>query len=291
MTIRIAYPGSEARSIVKDGETVATNPWNDDPEIMTYDPIQQTHCGENRYLGVKNILEFYITSGCTLQIVPKDSIQTLVRMEWTVSEFFDAGGTTQFVDRLAGSLGIHASTIKVVSVYEGSLVVNYEMTVEEPEDNPDPSAPPPMSLEELAAAQTQAFASGTADLGGAPLLTVAAVETQAYVPRTAAGEAPAPPPVAVPIVSDGVVTAPGYDPVILTRTATNACQFYDGIHYQFLTLFDELLFGLMQEQVRSFKPGCKADWGLSGARSQISSYIGMTVALSAVTYWVSSESI
>lgn len=32
------------------------------------------------------------------------------------------------MDRVAGSLGIHASTIKIVSVYEGSLVVNYDIT-------------------------------------------------------------------------------------------------------------------------------------------------------------------
>lgn len=173
MTIRIAYPGAEARAITKDGETVPHNLWNDDPDVMTYGPIEQTHCGENRYLGVRNILEFYLTSGCTLQIVPKDSIQTLVRMEWTVSEFFDSGGTTAFVDRLSGSLGIHASTIKVVSVYEGSLVVNYEMTASEDDDSG-------MALEELAAAQTEAFAnpdSGIADAIGAPVLTVAAVQT------------------------------------------------------------------------------------------------------------------
>jgi hypothetical protein len=46
-------------------------------------------------------------------------------MEWTFDEFFTAGGSTTFMDRIAGSLGIHASTIKIVSVYEGSLVVNY----------------------------------------------------------------------------------------------------------------------------------------------------------------------
>jgi len=32
------------------------------------------------------------------------------------------------MDRVAASLGIHASTIKIVSVYEGSLVVNYEIS-------------------------------------------------------------------------------------------------------------------------------------------------------------------
>lgn len=49
-------------------------------------------------------------------------------MEWSMDSFFSAGGTTSFMDRIAGSLGIHASTVKIVSVYEGSLVVNYEVT-------------------------------------------------------------------------------------------------------------------------------------------------------------------
>ena len=36
------------------------------------------------------------------------------------------------MDRVAGALGIHASTIKIVSVYEGSLVVNYEIEASNP---------------------------------------------------------------------------------------------------------------------------------------------------------------
>lgn len=46
-------------------------------------------------------------------------------MEWTFAEFFADGGTTKFVDRLAASLGIHGSEIKIVSVYEGSLIIDY----------------------------------------------------------------------------------------------------------------------------------------------------------------------
>jgi hypothetical protein len=57
-------------------------------------------------------------------------------MEWTMDAFFENGGTTSFMDRVAGSLGIHASTIKIVSVYEGSLVVNYEIS----DPNNDPVA-------------------------------------------------------------------------------------------------------------------------------------------------------
>ena len=45
--------------------------------------------------------------------------------------FFKNGGTTAFLDRLAGSLGIHASSIKMVSVYQGSLVINYAITADD----------------------------------------------------------------------------------------------------------------------------------------------------------------
>lgn len=59
MTIRIAYPGAESRSITLNGEIVEYNEWDD--TINGYGPIKQTKCGENRFIGVKNILEFYIT--------------------------------------------------------------------------------------------------------------------------------------------------------------------------------------------------------------------------------------
>lgn len=52
-------------------------------------------------------------------------------MEWTMDAFFKKGGTTTFIDRLAGSLGIHASSIKMVSVYQGSLVINYAIVADD----------------------------------------------------------------------------------------------------------------------------------------------------------------
>lgn len=103
-----------------------------------YGPILQTKCGENRYIGVENIFEFYLDGTCEIGIQPRDAIQTRVRMEWSMKEFFDAGGTTTFVDRLCGSLGIHASTVKVIGAKDGSVVVDYEIL---------PSADEPMSIE------------------------------------------------------------------------------------------------------------------------------------------------
>lgn len=76
--------------------------------------------------------------------------------------FFSGGGTTQFIDRLTASLGIHASTVKIVSVYEGSLVVNYEIGADDPEQ-----------LESIAAKQNEVLTSNSVDLG-APVLAVEA---------------------------------------------------------------------------------------------------------------------
>ncbi len=77
-------------------------------------------CGTNRYIGVQNFLEFYLTPGCTLNIIPRDAILVSVRLQWTLNEFFTSGETT-FTQRLAAVLGIDISRVKVVAAYNGSL--------------------------------------------------------------------------------------------------------------------------------------------------------------------------
>lgn len=76
---------------------------------------------------MENYLEFYLEPGCDLQVQPKDSIMARLRMDWTMTEFWSQGGTTRFVDRLASVLGISAHRIKVVSVYEGSVILDVQI--------------------------------------------------------------------------------------------------------------------------------------------------------------------
>jgi len=59
LIVRIAYPGAESRQILKDGKRVDMNQW--DESTRGYGEITRSFCGENRYIGVKNILEFYLT--------------------------------------------------------------------------------------------------------------------------------------------------------------------------------------------------------------------------------------
>ena len=48
-----------------------------------------------------------------------------------MNQFFADGGTTKFVDRVAASLGLKPANIKVVSVYQGSVVVDFTIVEDE----------------------------------------------------------------------------------------------------------------------------------------------------------------
>ena len=207
MVLRILYSNAGSRAVLKAGEEISYNAWDDTTRafgVITRD--KKMGCGENRYLFT-NILEFYLTEGCELNVTPRDAIQTMVRMEWTTDQFFAEGGTTTFAQRLAGSLGIHMSTVKVVSVYQGSLVVNYELASTEEE---------PLKLEEIQSLQTQKFATGNVDIG-APILDVAITKAPSLQPKgvSTVDEVPE------SIVKDGQVTATGFPPVVLVPTASN----------------------------------------------------------------------
>jgi hypothetical protein len=84
VTIRIKYPKAGVY-IIKDvnGKEIKANTWN--TTIQAPGLIREAYCGENRYVGVVNILEFYLTKGCTIFVEPIDSIQASVRMNWTLN--------------------------------------------------------------------------------------------------------------------------------------------------------------------------------------------------------------
>lgn len=105
------------------------NGW--DNNIQAASLIKETVCGENRFVGIVNILEFYLAPGCNITIAPVDSIRTNLRLNWTLDQFYSSGGTTKFQDRIAASLGIKVANVKIVSVYQGSVVVDFSLVEDE----------------------------------------------------------------------------------------------------------------------------------------------------------------
>lgn len=133
MKIKIPYPNAGAYTVYLKGSEIPYTPW--DEALGRHGELSKTQgCGENRFVGIENFLEFYLTSECTVTIAPRDAIMTSVRMEWTLDEFYADGGVVSFADRVAAALGIHASTVKIVAVYEGSVIVDFFVEVEEEEE-------------------------------------------------------------------------------------------------------------------------------------------------------------
>ena len=199
--IKIPYPVAGSMQVYADGVKKAYTPWDDtinSAAVLT----KQQGCGENRFVGVDNFLEFYITPGCLIEIEPKDAIMTRVRMDWSLSAFYSNGGTTMFADRLAASLGIPSYRVKIVAVYEGSVVCE-TMIVEEDEEEEeaireqkeangevvDENPAPAVSLEDLLNTLVEQAESGDLDVG-APVMGISNMESN----ETLAGDpVPEPP--------------------------------------------------------------------------------------------------
>jgi hypothetical protein len=134
--IRVQFPESAAYKVYDSaGVELTQNEWDEDlggpayltktKGVMSDALTDYPNCGEWRYKGLDNYIDFYLTPGCEIEIRKRDAILSAVRMEWTLAEFYEEGGTTSFADRVSAALGVHASQVKVVAVYYGSVNVEY----------------------------------------------------------------------------------------------------------------------------------------------------------------------
>lgn len=129
--VHVPYWNAGSYYVYINGKYIPNTPWDKEAGVQS-ELTGLRGCGENRYVGIKNYLEFILTAGCELQVLPVDSITSSVRMQWTMAEFYAAGGVVSFTDRVAAALGIHASTIKTVAVYKGSVVVDFNILSQDP---------------------------------------------------------------------------------------------------------------------------------------------------------------
>ena len=118
--LKIPYPNAGSYSVKVGGQILTPIAFGTTIDVTT------AVCGTNRYVGVQNFLEFFLTPGCTANVIPRDAILCNVRLQWTLAEFFVSGETT-FTQRLASVLGIDISRVKVVAAYEGSLNVQIQI--------------------------------------------------------------------------------------------------------------------------------------------------------------------
>lgn len=142
-------------------------------------------------------------------------------MNWTMAEFFSDGGTTRFVDRLASSLGIPSYRIKVVSVYEGSVVFDFAVEQEPVATTTTDASGNTVALPAATIAANQASAlaalttlettlttqasTGTLSVG-APVMGLAKVDSSTGTSKLLAGDPIPEPPSRNPTIQVPVVT-------------------------------------------------------------------------------------
>jgi len=54
-----------------------------------------------------------------------------IRMEIPISDFYANNGPTLFIDRMAAFLGIPNDKMRIVSIVEGSTVIDYEIVMDD----------------------------------------------------------------------------------------------------------------------------------------------------------------
>jgi hypothetical protein len=122
--IKVPYWNAGSYEVKVNGKVISSTPW--DEALGRNAPVtMRKGCGENRFVGVENFLEFYLVPDCTVYVSPRNAITGSVRLEWTLDQFYASGGVVSFVDRVSSALGIHASEMKIVAVYKGSVIIEY----------------------------------------------------------------------------------------------------------------------------------------------------------------------
>lgn len=135
MLVTIKYPDAGAYKVYDEyKEILPPTDWDYNEERWAR-PTGR-YCGENRFEGLINQLQFWIVPGCTLYVVPRDAIMLSIRLEWTLTEFYQEKSIGKFTDRMAAALGVHKADLKVVQVYEGSVIIDFiVMSEDEPSED------------------------------------------------------------------------------------------------------------------------------------------------------------
>ena len=93
--ITLKYPDAGAYKVYdRNKELAIPTIW--DYDIENWAVPTGKYCGENRFVGVYNYLQFWIEPGCRLYVAPRDAIMLAVRLEWTFEEFFKEDGIGKF---------------------------------------------------------------------------------------------------------------------------------------------------------------------------------------------------
>ena len=128
--ILIDFSQSRIFKVFANNKEVEANKFN--RATKKHNPVQRVYCGEHTYTKLTYIYEFYLPYGCTIRLEGQDVLEGMVRFQMTYEYFFELGGTSWFADKFASVLGISQDRIRVVGIAEGSVIIDFYLTSNEP---------------------------------------------------------------------------------------------------------------------------------------------------------------
>jgi len=125
--------------------------------------ISNFTCGQNKWVPVQNVLQFYITNeiDCVLTLKTIDSIQLSMRFDTTVKEFFANNGPTTLIYRMAALLGIPAEQVRVTNVVQGSAIATVQVLKQTPTSLTQTSQAQTIDLDKAASTILGSISNGT----------------------------------------------------------------------------------------------------------------------------------
>ena len=129
-----------------------------------------TECGDNMWNVDEHSLQVYFDAdagsdgqGCVLVLESGSAVKLSVRLDVTLEDYLGQDGLSLFVDRIAETLGIHVSRIRIVGVRLGSVRV--DCFIEQSDDAALSEEEKSEELEEVLGNLEKALAEGALDFG------------------------------------------------------------------------------------------------------------------------------
>lgn len=186
VAIWIYYPVANAITVM------ANNKISNDSILATSDEDvlnRKTICGANKYFYKNGTVAFIVTGGndCQVRVSLNSNVQITARLVVSITTFFNNGGVATFVDRMCSFLNISTNRMKVVGVYEGSAIVDFNVLPQDSGSTNDTATPrdPVADQTELQSVLDRATSLGTGntvDLG--PLGAVGSMSGQMTIINT-----------------------------------------------------------------------------------------------------------
>jgi len=98
-------------------------------ELMSKGPL----CGRHIFLYETTKIYFILTGeeDCIVHVKQIEAVRLSLKIEMPIQDFYDNDGQMTFIDKMTTFLGIPHNKLKIVSIIQGSVIIDYEIILDD----------------------------------------------------------------------------------------------------------------------------------------------------------------